>query len=262
MSIKKPSLNIDKILLLRDKIRELGFYSFVGSVLDYANQRSLATSIGSLMPSVPVDVIETSLSFLVGSEITPEIATRTAWQFAGNLHRMRKGKIAWDWKAQREPEWMALQVKEVELTHKEFKSAKTGCTAKVWGADLKLRVAAGSLCPDIVPKFWSTSTCRYLSKTLGFVPQRRSLKIGQILRIAGHPMRTPADLLSLRLLGLFDSDTCKGGEAGFFQIACPVSYKKWNKNLIESRNNQGTSNVNNITEQQRSGDSVPTPTAS
>lgn len=174
-----PTFQVARIERLRDRVVLL--------LLQYVN-RPLE---GLVFDQVCIDLyqhlqaerhaVTASLLPLAGRSLTRADMFKLAWRFAGNVERLRAGEAVCGWSRRPDDEWVPLQV--LNVTPAKDKHNRPGNM-------LKMRVLAGSPCPDLLLDFWTVPRAAAVSRRAGFT------------RAAGrYPWHHTSEFVGLRLLG-------------------------------------------------------------
>ena len=210
---KLPSFNLKRVEDYRNKLRDTAFFEFVGDTPEGDGFARLVTLVCRAIPRVKRRAINDSLRHLAGQTLTRQIVGRESWRLAGNIDRLREGQIIPPWHVQTEDEWVPVQV----ISHAKARRRDHS------GAEYRLRVLAGTACPEIIANYWPHGFLQVLGRRLGF-----SAPWGH------HPMVDSAELVNLRLLVCLEPSRSRG-RPGFEKIACTPGLIDWNRRLIKMR---------------------------
>ena len=176
----------------------------------------LVNSVLSVLPAgVAYDTVFESVRNMAGNPLGRLDAIRLAWRLAGNVKALKEGRPVPPWTAQREDEWVPLQIMRVHKT----RNAKD-----VIGYEVTTRVMAGSPCPLKLSSFWSIRVAKYVSSQIGFSKPWHK-----------YPYSEPVDMVGLRMYGLIEAARSRG-KPEFHEIQCSDSLKQWNRdNVLKGR---------------------------
>lgn len=164
------------------------------------------------IPTLREEILEESLTPLLGTAPTKEVWKETAHRLAGNSVRLRNHRVVLPWSLQRFDEWVPVQIMGLRYAR--------GGRGKM-GVQFTLKIMAGTPCPKIFFQFWSFKKCRYLSSKFGF--QRFRGK-----EPPKHFYENPKQLVTLRFLALVDSNL-SDREPYVTEIEFPPSVEDWNR---------------------------------
>lgn len=157
--------------------------------------------------------------------LTPDTLRTMAHRLAGNVVRLRQGRPALPWTAQRWREWVPVQVMAVRRS----RSGK----GKL-GVDVVMKYLAGTPCPLVVTDWWSLSRCRFYAKGFGF---SRSHREG---RPAASVFVAPEQLVTLRFVGMVDPDASEGEpRVTKLRFASGAAVAGWNRAQLRRRGRVG-----------------------
>lgn len=213
-------LDLHRVFQLRGRLHD-GLVSFVGVELDTESVRDFTDEAHKYMPGVPYQAMFHSCRVLGGQTLNTHELFDFCWLLAGNLARLRRGEAVYAWEYQAEPELMPAQV----LSHR-FTRTKFGKPA----GEYTMRILAGSACPMVVTKLWTTKFVSYLArKVFGFSPPW-----------GNYPYHTQAELVRLRLMVEVDQEFCYNGEPGFGRVDCASGLITWNRKVMVMRDHAKT----------------------
>lgn len=211
---KLPSYDLQMLETHRQKFRDSVFFEFAGDALEGADFARLMYLINRAFPGLDQKAVWESVRNLAGQQMTSALITQTCWRLAGNLHRLRTGICVPPWHLQYAPEWVPVQV----VSHTRINRRNKWCT------QYRLRILAGTSCPNVMIKTWADSFARVVSGRLGF-----SAPWGK------YPLVDLAELVNLRFYAYIEPAQCQGGRPDFERIACSQSMQDWNRILIKQR---------------------------
>lgn len=210
-----PSYNLPQVIALRDKTLD-GLTQHVGTTPEGQEFERLVDDLFVLLPEgVKYEVVYESAACLLGKELSKKTLYELAWRLAGNLDALKQGKVVYPWSGLKEPEWMPVQV----LSANRTKTIKGEL-----GYVYKLRILAGSACPVIFWKTWTTKACAYIARKIGFSAPWKD-----------RPYRDGHELVSMRLLVEIDPALCRDQQPGFDKVHCTSSLLKWNRDILSAR---------------------------
>lgn len=164
------------------------------------------------------EIVEESLTPLLGTAPTPETWKETAHRLAGNAVRLRNHRVVLPWNLQRFDEWVPAQI--MRMRYERGGRGKMGVT-------FTFKILAGTPCPKLIFQFWSLKKCRYLSTRFGFERWRGR-------EPPKHFYESPKQFVTLRALLLIDSGLSER-EPYATEIEFPPSLEDWNKRQIHRR---------------------------
>jgi hypothetical protein len=213
---RKPVYSVEKITRLRHRLRDRVLFEFCGLRLGGDVWTRLMATLLKAMPRVSEQTLQDSLQHLVGQTLTPAVLTETAWRFAGNLDRMRRGIPAAPWNGQIGVEWVPCQI--VRFAPSERRSGRGDQMAS-----FDLRILAGSPCPCLITKELTYKFCYMLARRLGYTSGRGK-----------RPLADVSELVNLRMLIKLEPGL-SFERPGFDKFWCSGSLLKWNKDIIGRR---------------------------
>jgi hypothetical protein len=212
-----PSYNVARILQLKQRLQSR-CRIFVGRLLDKHSFGEFVSQLHGGLPykgdDIDEDVLIGSLQGLAGAKLTKQLLSDTAWRLAGNLDHLRNCNPVTPWGRQSRQEWVPTQI--IGATLKWTKQGK-------YGAAFDFQFLAGSPCPLIVRKFWSSGFCAVFGKNLGFTAPWRSL-----------PYEDPRQLVNMRFYAKVDPVLCTS-KPGFHEVKVTPGFVSWNKELMRMR---------------------------
>jgi len=170
----------------------------------------VAYAMQELPAGVNPQAVAQSLPELLGCRLTEAKLRAAAWRLAGNLPLLRRGIAVPPWKRQTQLEWVPAQ----------FETAQRGRRSS-W--DFTLRALAGTPAGLQMPVRWTERACAYTARFLGFTQFRSATA-----KHNPHPLRSPQEFVTLRVLALLDPLLCDEGP-GFHEVAFPGAIKDWNR---------------------------------
>lgn len=212
-----PAYSIANILKLRRKLEtHADLLDYCGAELSGPLAARLHTRLRNILPDyVQPDALWGTLEPYVGRELTDVRWKRLLWRIAGNLTRLKQGRVLLPYRQQKVAEWVPMQV----LAHKRV-PARYGKPA----AKFQFCCLAGTPAGVKLYQTWSFAFCRMLAQRLGFSKWADGK----------YPYRHYAELNTLRLYGLFTPDLCVK-DPNFREIRVPAGLLSWNKKIIAMR---------------------------
>lgn len=210
-----PSFNIAAINALRDRIVERVFLpryheSPQGSQFEWLVDDLCA----ALPPNIKRDVVYETARQLLDVELKPPLCLEFAWRVAGNLARLKEGKVVKPWASQEIDEWVPLQIVRVTPGRNQYDEI---------GHFATMRVLAGSPCPKVIHRFFGRRFSNAMARRLGF-----SRRNGQ------YPFADTAQFVNLRFLGKIEVDKCRD-EPKYGAVECPQSMIDYNREILRVR---------------------------
>jgi hypothetical protein len=213
-----PSYNLTRIVQLRDKLVEEVFYPRFDVTIEESVFRSTVDAIRLRLPrDISGPTVYESSRQLLGQILTPQLSWEVAWRLAGNVPRLQQGEIVTPWVAQREPEWVPVQVVRIEPGRHPRRNNE-------FGAVITVQVLAGSSCPLRLESFWKRGLLGAMAQRIGFTPHWKKRPFSHAEQYAG-----------LRFLALIDPKRCEAHKPGYFEIAVPDNMMKWNVDVLKRR---------------------------
>ena len=200
---------------MRDKLVNRYLFEFNGLRLDANNIQRFADSVQKAIPKVKADVIYDSMEHMAGEILTPKVLRETAWRIAGNRRKLEQHEPVHPWTVQRELEWAPVQI--ISST------PELNPRSKFFGANYAMRVMAGSACPMLVVKWWSSKFVKSLAIKGGYTRKRNK-----------YPFQDISELVNMRFLVQLEPKLSRG-KPGFAQITTAPSLVKWNRAIIQKR---------------------------
>jgi hypothetical protein len=114
--------------------------------------------LSALPPVVSRNAVFESIRVLAGTTLSHKAAAMLAWRLAGNLDKLVDGEPVLPWTRQLYDEIVPVCVERVIPAKRRDKS----------GFIFSCRALAGSPCTELFPQFFSTNSCRAISRLVGF----------------------------------------------------------------------------------------------
>lgn len=216
------SYNLNRVITVRERIYEDAFYGLVGITPDKDVLEDLTKDLLAILPDgCGAPSVYKSIEHLAGQPVKDYELYDLAWRLAGNIDSLKAHVPVKPWMGQPVEEWMPLQIIDSEdkwcLNKKTERNELYYCYT--------MRIMAGSAAPMIIKKIWSKKfVTAMLVREIGFSAPWNKL-----------PFQNRAELVSLRILGRFDSETCKNGKPNFDKIKCSPGCLTWNKSILTMR---------------------------
>lgn len=169
------------------------------------------------------ETLEESLRGLVSLVLTEELITTTAHRLAGNVKRLGACRAAPVWACQRFAEWVPVQIVSVCR-----RTANVRGSGKQHGADLRLKIMAGTSCPLLISKWKSVRWLYHFASKMGFSRRFNHGHSGQF------PYQVPEQYTSLRMAVLIEPKLSVGAP-GFVNVATTAALRQWNLGVIKRR---------------------------
>jgi len=215
--------NLSRVFSLRKKIADQAFNGLVGSTADKSILESIAQSASRILSSnVSEDIVYRSIENLAGKILTIRLIYETSWRLSGNIRLLSIGVPIKPWNRQVDREWVPFQITEYD--YKSSASRKMRDGNKVFFHTFKLQTLAGTPCPILVSKSWSTTGLSIVSKILGF-----SNSWGK------NPYKSPRQFVGMRFRGLLLPEVSTEVMPGFRELKSTSTMLKWNKDLLKIR---------------------------
>jgi hypothetical protein len=211
MSERPPKFDVAAIERRRDALYAEVFSGYVGRAISGDDVSAMARRSRRWLPRTSEAVLFESLRLLAGHTADRPLLFRTAWRLAGNLERLQQGFPSLPWVSQPVDEWVPLQV----LTVTPGRNRRGDFGGRVKGV-----ILAGTACPLKPENFWSYPLAKAVARKVGFSRARGRFPFSDILQFVG--LRFCVKLLSAK----------SQGEPRFFDIACPGSMVKWNRQNV------------------------------
>lgn len=241
---KLPTLNLQRIVLLREKLN-------CNVIQPYESQRVMGDDfttfvhkIHTEMPKVPYSTLFKSVQQVAGQLITPKVNRDLSWRLAGNQHLLRKGIVVPPYSRQLAPEWVPVQVWDVERKRgwKYQGDKKENNKVEKYDIDLDLLALAG-MPAGLTLKFTrpiNTFRRRGTKLLLGFTPYDKRLWNRYFVGDNNYPMQDVQQLVKLRFFIYLDPGKSKAGEPayGWLGMNCSGSMRKWNRIQMKRRERQ------------------------
>ena len=222
LAIATATNNLKRVFHLRDRLIQV-----MTPMLGTTPQTELAfdlmtESIWNVLPKrINKGHITESLWHLAGNPITALELTTTCWRIAGNLNSLAAGPVT-PWAKQSRLEWVPVQINAVKAKRTQYNV----------GYELRFRVLAGSPCPVIITKFWSSRFCAYIAKNIGFSRRPPPDRADSVARAQYVDAR---ELVTMRLEVLVDPKLCTGRVPGFEKLRCVKGLLNYNRRQIKFR---------------------------
>lgn len=241
---KLPTLTLQKIQLMQEKLACSVVQGYEGKRLVGDDFRDFVDVIHTEMPKVPYSTLFNSIQHLAGQPITQEVNKELTWRLAGNQHHLRKGTIVPPYTRQLFPEWVAVQVWDVErkLGWKYLGDKKEGNKVEKHEVEMDLFVLAGTPAGKLL-KFSRPANVfrrRETKSMLGFTPYDKRLWNRYFVGDNNYPMHDVRQIVKLRFFVYLDPIASKAGEAAFkFEnVKCSGTMRKWNRMIMKRRERQ------------------------
>ncbi len=184
-------------------------------------QRLAQVVYETLPAGVDFQALLDSLRAVTGMWPTKAQLRDLAHRLAGNVPDLKARRAVPAWAVQRHYEWVPLTVTRVRRAKNA--SGKIGVT-------VTFKVMAGSACPLLIERFWSSKQCAYFARHMGFSrPPAPNAKYPP-----RYPYLAPEEFTTLRLYGLLDPKL-SGAEPVFEKVRFPPSVLAFNKEQLKYR---------------------------
>lgn len=204
-----PTFYLKTVEAKRDRLLSAVFAPLYGQVPDIPE---LTSRILQRMPTgVTQDAVFESVRYLAGEPLERLEAIKLAWRLAGNISTLKANKPVQPWTFQRWDEWVPVQVLRVQRERDQKNRV---------GYSARLRVLAGTPCPNIITCFWTRAATYAVAPTMGF-----SQSWGK------YPFHHQEDLVGLRFLARIESARSRN-QPVFHEIACPGSMVAYNRDEV------------------------------
>lgn len=178
----------------------------------YAMADSLVTA---LPPTVSRNAVFESVRVLAGTTLNAKALAMLAWRLAGNLDRLNDGEAVTPWTRQLGDEIVPVCVERVLPAKRRDNS----------GFIFSCRALAGTPCTELFPQFFSSNSCRAISRIVGF-----STNSWGPLQYAGIGMH----FVNLMFFAHIEADRSRD-KPFFRQVSVTSSMLKHNKELLAVR---------------------------
>lgn len=210
-----PSFNLPQVIALRDRMLD-GLAPHIGTAPEGPEFERFVDDLFLLLPEgIKYEIVYESAAPILGKELTKKMVFELAWRLAGNLGKLKQGIVVYPWNGIKQPEWMPIQVIGADRTR-----TIKGEFAYVY----KLRVLAGSACPVVFWKTWTTKACAYIAGKIGFSAPWKN-----------RPYRDGYELVSMRFLAEIDPALCRDNQPGFDKVHCTGALLSWNRDILKAR---------------------------
>lgn len=237
---------IKKILLARERIVDAcssrrnvpitgdGFMSFVNAV----HQEIGFTDLGAVC---------NSLRSVAGQILNDRLIEELSWRLAGNLHRLKAGRVVPPWTTQNEKEWVTIQVCQVLRRFKRYRAktqeqvmrADSKGMVHRYGGMVRFDVITGLAAGRRFERFWSEDFCDVAKTSFGFDRFNREKFSRNVSSRPTWPMLDLSEFFRLRAQVLVEPDLCLPGNVGFNEIKGTSSTKKWCREIMKKRLRDG-----------------------
>jgi len=208
-----PRFDLNGIYRRRNRLVERCVQPRLDQRMGGEDVHALVAAIRGNLPSgISRDTVFESVRYLAGRVLSLKEGTELCWRIAGNIPRLKAGTPATPWTAQREKEWIPLQIiRAVPYRNQRNKI----------GYNYDFRVLAGSPCPMKVTAFWDRNLARMVAVRMGFSKWMSG----------AYPYHHGTELVGLRLLGELDPLRSQYAPT-FYEVAVPGSLSKWNRDNV------------------------------
>jgi|APCry1669189034_1035192.scaffolds.fasta_scaffold00153_15 hypothetical protein len=157
MAIQK--FNFSAIKKRRNRIAAFLSENYVGVTLVGDLIRGMTDGLlHFLPPTVSAPAVFETVRALAGTALDRRKAQEFAWRLAGNIDKLIAGEPVLPWTRQREDEVVPVRVELVIPTRRRDD----------FGFIFQCRALAGSPCAMLFPQFFSSRSCKVLSRVVGF----------------------------------------------------------------------------------------------
>lgn len=212
--MKVKGFSFTRVRQRRDKLFVHALRPYIAARIVGDTVKDLCKDLAAQLPeNISRDSLFESIRVLAGTILTQRDAKELAWRLAGNVDRLIDGERVLPWTRQLKDEVIPVRVERI---HADKRRDSHGFTMHV-------RALAGSSCPLVFPQFFSTRSCRAVSKTLGF-----SSPWGT------YPFQTPMHFMGLMFFAHIEAD--KSGDTPYFRkVSCSSGLLDHNRPKIEVR---------------------------
>jgi hypothetical protein len=205
-----PRYNLARIETQRDHIHSMLSSHYGGQTIGPEIFPDFLTRVRGLLPkAVGENAAFESCRSLLGKVFTPAESLHFAWRLAGNGTTLKEGRPVLPWAVQRSDEWVPAQVLRAMLT-KNYRDQR--------GVDYTFRIIAGTPAGMRITQFFKPPVVRLVANTLGFSR-------------GNYPYRNSRELVGLRCYLFIERERSEKAP-GFFQVECPGSLVKWNRDQV------------------------------
>jgi hypothetical protein len=199
--MKVKGFSFSRVKERRDRIFAHALRPYIAARIVGETVKDICKDIAKELPQTASrDALFESIRVMAGTLLTQRDARELAWRLAGNVDRLQAGQRVLPWTRQIEDEIVPVRIERI---YAEKRRDSHGYT-------LHCRALAGTPCPMVFPQFFSTRSCRAISRTLGF-----SASWGT------YPMHTPLHFMGLMFFAHIEAD--KSGETPYFKTVSNTS---------------------------------------
>lgn len=165
--------------------------------------------IENLSKDIPRHTMETSVRHLAGTFIDDDVIWELTWRLAGNLNKLKKGKVISPWTHQREKEWVPVEVRSIDPGSRDVKvknsdekigrNLKSRETVRRRGGLFRLLALAGSPAGQRFECFWSLRYLHRYKSELSFSKFDREAFTHKVPKNPSHPLRDVMQLTRMRM---------------------------------------------------------------
>jgi hypothetical protein len=212
--MKTKGFSLSRMLKRRDQLFLHAIRPYIAARIVGDTIRDITNDIAQQLPeTVSRDALFESMRVLAGATLSQRDAKDLAWRLAGNIDRLIAGNPVLPWVRQVANEVIPVRIERVRYEKRR----------DLQGFMLFCRALGGSPCPTIFPNFLSITSCRAISRTLGF-----SAPWGN------YPYTTPLHFVNLVFFAHIEAD--KSNETPYFrEVSCTSGLRTENKERIAVR---------------------------
>ena len=253
---KLPVFTLTKIKLLQEKLANNVLQHYEQKRLTGSDFKDFVHVVHTALPRVRYSVLLNSIQHLAGQLITPVVNKEVSWRLAGNLHYLLKGIVIPPYSRQLFPEWIPVQVWDIErkLGWKYLGDKKNSIKVEKQDIEMDLFVLAGTPagCTLKFTRDTNDFRCREVKSMLGFTHYDKRLWNRYFAGDNNYPMQDIRQLVKMRFFVYLDPQVSKAGEAAYglektktkkqyepgYGLNCSTTMRKWNRTVMQRRERQ------------------------
>ncbi len=171
----------------------------------------------SIFPKdIRYDVVYASVMSLVGQSLTIDLLKQTIWRLAGNIDKLKQGKVVPQWSRQTNLEWVLVKLVRAKISRNQYGRV---------GFLYDYRVITGSAAGLRFKLFWSLRFIRFIAKSLGFSKSRKSKNL----------FKDGTELVGMYVCFLFDPKLSTEDSPKHYHFHVSSACKTANKKLLKKR---------------------------
>jgi hypothetical protein len=212
--MKTKGFSLARTLARRDRLFTHALRPYIAARLVGETIHDIVNDAAAELPqTISRDALFESLRVMAGTLLSQRDAKDLAWRLAGNVDRLIAGAPVLPWARQIANEVIPVRVERIRYDKRR----------NTPGFSLFCRALAGTPCPMVFPQWLSNSSCRAISRTLGF-----SAPWGL------YPYVSPLHFVNLVFFAHIEAN--KSNDAPYFkQVSSSGGLKLENKTIIAVR---------------------------